>query len=133
MYLPEAPAVAAEQRAWQVLHGPRRAPRRAVPRSWWVGLAALVLSVLVLYVHTVSQEAHLQSEKRAIAELKEANLDKRTQLAGLQNPRRIETVATRHLAMKEPKEVVFLPQTSSAKAPRINQIPPPPVIVHEGF
>lgn len=135
MYLPDsAPLIAAEQKqAWQVISGLRRAPKRAVPKSWWLGIGALTLATLVLYVHTVGAEAALVSKQKDIQQLKKANTAQRTYLASLQNPQNIENKATQQLGMQEPKEVVFLPKPVLQAKPAVNQIPPPPAVVHEGF
>lgn len=134
MYVPEPVEAPEPQPTWQVLPGVRRVVRRQVPKSWMFGIGALTLAVGVLYVHTVAQEAHVQAQQREIRELKEANTAKRSMLAAMQSPQRIENVATRQLAMQEPKEVVFLNKpVESIKATPVNRIPPPPAVIHEGF
>lgn len=133
MYAPNAAVEAEHKPSWQVISGLRRAPRRAVPRSWYLGLAALVLANLVLYVHTVTTEVQLNREQAELRQLKEQNTARRAYVAQIQNPRRIESVATRQLAMQEPKEVVYLTQPVKVSAPKVNVIPAPPAVVHEGF
>ena len=98
MHLPNAAVAVEQKQTWQVLSGMRRAPRRAVPRSWSMGLAALVLGVLGLYVHTVGQEAALNHTQQEIKQLKETNTQLRSQLAGLENPGRVENEAVQKLA-----------------------------------
>lgn len=134
MYVPNAalePETA--KPSWQVIPGLRRAPRRAVPRAWYMGLAALVLANLVLYVHTVTTEVNLNLAQTELRKLKERNTAMRAQQASMQNPSRIEKVAIGTLAMQEPKEVVYLTQPVKVSAPRVNVIPAPPAIIHEGF
>jgi cell division protein FtsB len=123
-----------QKQAWQVISGRRLMPKRAVPKSWMLGVGFLVLAVLALYVHTVAQEAGLNKLQREIHKLREENVAKRSQLASIQNPRKIDDLARNDLGMQEPKEVVFLNQpVSSMQAPKANLIPPPPAVIHEGF
>jgi cell division protein FtsB len=133
MHLPNAAVAVEQKQTWQVLSGVRRAPRRAAPRAWTMGLAALILGVLVLYVHTVGQEATLNHTQKEIKQLKETNTQLRSQLAGLENPGRVENVAVQKLAMEAPREVVYMPAANKVAAPRVNRIPPPPAVIHEGF
>lgn len=133
MYAPHAAVEAEPKPHWQVISGLRRAPRRAVPRAWYIVLAALVLANLVLYVHTVTTEVQLNRTQAELRQLKERNTAMRAYQAQIQNPRRIEQVATRKLAMQEPKEVVYLTQPVKVGAPKVNVIPAPPAVVHEGF
>lgn len=133
MHLPNAAVAIEQKQTWQVLSGVRRAPRRAVPRAWLVGLAALFLGVVVLYVHTVGQEAALNATQKEIRMLKAQSTEMRREVAHLQNPQRVETEATRKLAMEAPAEVVYMKEPAKLSAPAVNQIPPPPAVIHEGF
>ena len=133
MHLPNASVAYEQKQTWQVLSGLRRAPRRAVPKSWLVGLVALFLSVVVLYVHTVGQEAALNRTQQEIKQLKAQSTEMRRELASLQNPSRVENVATRSLAMEAPQEVVYMKPPTLVAAHAVHRIPPPPALVHEGF
>ena len=133
MHLPHAAVAYEQKQTWQVLSGIRRAPRRAVPKSWLVGLGALFVSVVVLYVHTVGQEAALNRTQQEIKQLKAQSTEMRRELASLQNPSRVESVATRSLAMEAPAEVVYMKPPTQVAAPAVNRIPPPPAVIHEGF
>jgi hypothetical protein len=133
MHLPNAAVAVEQKQTWQVLSGIRRAPRRAVPRAWTFGLAALLLGTLALYVHTVGQEAALNREQQLIRQMKEDNTHLRATLSGLESPLRIGNMATRNLAMEEPREVVYMPAAGKVAAPQVNRIPPPPAVIHEGF
>lgn len=133
MQMPQAAVTAPQQPAWRVLSAPR-APKRQVPRSWAIGLGALLVATLALYVHTVAQEAHLDRLQTELRHLHDENVAKRSELASIQNPARIAQQATTALGMQEPKQVVFLnkPVDQLQAAPN-NVIPPPPAVVHEGF
>jgi cell division protein FtsB len=108
MHLPNAAVAVEQKQTWQVLSGIRRAPRRAVPKAWWMGLAALVLGVLGLYVHTVQTEAALNKTQQDIRAMKQEATAMRAQLANLQNPRQVEAKATQALQMEAPREVVYM-------------------------
>ena len=133
MHLPNASVAVEQKHAWQVLSGIRRAPRRAVPKSWWVGLTALLVSVLALYVHTVGEEAKLNHTQRELQLLKQETVLLRSQLASLQNPSNVEKKATQALNMEAPREVVYMQEPAQVAAPQVNRIPPPPAVIHEGF
>jgi cell division protein FtsB len=133
MHLPNAAVAVEQKQTWQVLSGIRRAPRRAVPKAWWVGLAALVLGVLGLYVHTVQTEAALNKTQQDIRAMKQEATAMRAQLANLQNPRQVEAKATQALQMEAPREVVYMKTPTKVEAPAVNRIPPAPAMPHEGF
>lgn len=134
MYVPNAEIAVEQKQTWQVLSGLRRAPKRAVPKSWWLGIGLLTLSVLVLYVHTVGREASLLTMQNEIKNLERENTDLRWSLASLQNPENVETKAENVLGMQEPKDVVFMQKPDKlVPPPQVNQIPPPPAVIHEGF
>lgn len=133
MYVPNTAVAVEQKQTWQVLSGIRRAPRRAVPRAWTLGLAALILGNLVLYVHTVGQEAALNRDQQMLKQMMEENTEARAHLANLENPNRVETEATNKMGMEAPREVVYMPAASTVAAPQVNRIPPPPAVIHEGF
>jgi hypothetical protein len=133
MYAPNTAVAAEQKQTWQVLSGIRRAPRRAVPRAWTIGLAALILGNLVLYVHTVGQEAALNRDQQMLKQMMEENTEARSHLASLESPTRVENEAVQKLAMEAPREVVYMPPANKVAAPQVNRIPPPPAVIHEGF
>ena len=118
---------------WKVLNGVRRAPRRVTPPTWFIGVAGMLLAVLVLYVHTVNQEFRLTRLKGDLRHMNEEITELRSEKARLQNPRAIDDLARRQLAMQPPADVVFMaPPRLTAKHGH-NRIPPAPAVVHEGF
>lgn len=122
------------QGQWRVLNGARRgAPRRMVPRSWWLTMGGLMVATLVLYVHTVNQEFRLTHMKDDLRHMNEELTELRSEKARLQNPSNIDDVARKTLAMQPPQDVVFMTPPKVAKQGAPNRIPLPPAVIHEGF
>lgn len=135
MHLPNA-AVAVEpqpQPSWRVIAGTRSVPRQGVPRAWVIASFALFAAVMVLYVHSVQFEVSLSETQREIQALKDKNTSLRAQLASVENPSAIESLATQRLRMKTPDEVVYMKKPAAPKSAGFDRIPPPPAVVHEGF
>jgi cell division protein FtsB len=138
MYVSDAAQPAPEAAAqptgqWRVLNGVRRAPRRVIPRTWWAAVLSLLVAVLVLYVHTVSQEFRLSKMKDDVRKMKEQLTELRSEKAKVENPRNIDDLARKHLAMQAPADVVFIAPPKMNKPAPANRIPMPPAVIHEGF
>lgn len=136
MYMPESeadpqPQPAAVRPDLRVVSG-RRMPRRAIPRSWMAAIGALGLAVLVMYVHTVVQEANLRRLKKEIDVLRDATVHDRMVLEQSRNPQVIDRKA-QGLGMKMPQEVVYLNKPLNVKPSTANAIPLPQTVTHEGF
>jgi len=110
----------------------RRTPRRAIPRSWLATVGLLGVAVLVMYVHTVVQEANLNRMKKEIDELRELTVHDRMVLERSRNPQVIDRKA-QGLGMKMPQEVVYLNKPLNVKPSAPNAIPLPQTVTHEGF
>ena len=104
MYMPEteapAPPTTAVRPDLRVV-SQRRMPRRAMPKAWMATIATLVVAVLVLYVHTVIQEAHLNRVKRDIDMLRESVVKDRMVFESVRNPALIDRKAV-GIGMKQP-------------------------------
>jgi hypothetical protein len=118
---------------WRVLNGARRAPRRTIPKSWWITVLGMLAAVLVLYVHTVNQEFRLTRMKDDLRHMNEQLTELRSEKAKLQNPRNIDDLARKNLAMQPPADVVFMTPPQMTKTSQANRIPMPPAVIHEGF
>jgi cell division protein FtsB len=129
---PSEPA-ATPNAQWRVLNGVRRAPRRPIPKSWWITVLGMLAAVLVLYVHTVNQEFRLTRLKDDLRHMNEQLTELRSEKAKLQNPRNIDDLARKNLAMQPPADVVFMAPPKLTKANQANRIPMPPAVIHEGF
>ena len=128
-----SPSVARPNPQWRIIQGARRVPRRVIPTAWWVGVLALLLAVLVLYVHTVNQEFRLTRMKDDLRQMNQDITQLRWEKARIENPRNIDDLARKDLAMQAPKDVVFMTPPKVAQATKVNRIPLPPAVVHEGF
>ena len=95
-------------------------------------IGLLGLAVLVMYVHTVVQEARLNREKKEIDALREATVQARMMLEKARNPQVIDRKA-QGLGMKMPQEVVYLNKPLNVKPSATNAIPLPQTVTHEGF
>ncbi|MDB5096917.1 MAG: hypothetical protein JWM80_1338 [Cyanobacteria bacterium RYN_339] len=138
MYVSDAAQPAPEAAAqptgqWRVLSGVRRAPRRVIPRAWWAVVLSLLVAALVLYVHTVSQEFRLSKMKDDLRHMKEQLTELRSEKAKVENPRNIDDLARKHLAMQAPADVVFIAPPKLNKLAPANRIPMAPAVIHEGF
>jgi hypothetical protein len=138
MYVSDAAQPAPEAAAqptgqWRVLTGVRRAPRRVIPRTWWLAVTGLLAATLVLYVHTVSQEFRLSKMKDDLRQMKEELTVLRSEKARVENPRNIDDLARKTLAMQVPADVVFIAPPKLNKPAPANRIPLPPAVIHEGF
>ena len=135
MYMPEteapAPPTTAVRPDLRVV-SQRRMPRRAMPKAWMATIATLVVAVLVLYVHTVIQEAHLNRVKRDIDTLRESVVKDRMVFESVRNPALIDRKAV-GIGMKQPNEVVYLLKPVKVKPSAGNRIPLPQAVTHEGF
>ena len=139
--VPHGAALAAEmpgaapqrQGQWRVINGARRGPRRAIPRSWWLTVTGMLAAVLVLYVHTVNQEFRLTRMKDDLRKMNEELTELRSEKARLQNPRNIDDLARRNLAMHPPADVVFMAPPKVDQKPSGRRIPLAPAVIHEGF
>jgi cell division protein FtsB len=118
---------------WRVLSGMRRRVRHTIPTWWWFGLAVLMGLVVVLYVHTVIRENQVVTQQRELKAIQQKTKGLRSQLAGLENPRRVESKAIARLSMHQPSEIVFLPQPVVAAPLRVEAAPAVRLLCHEAF
>lgn len=135
MYMPEdvAPAQPASAvRPDLRVVAQRRTARRAMPKTWIATIATLVVAVLVMYVHTVVQEARLNRMKQDIDLLREKVVKARMHYEAVRNPALIDRKAI-GLGMKQPNEVVYLMKPVTVKPSAGNRIPLPQAVTHEGF
>lgn len=137
MYLPDAEAIS-EHRTASVrpdlrVVAARRTARRKFPRAWIATICCLTVAVLVMYVHTVVQEARLNRLKIEIDVMREATVRDRMQFEMVRNPKVIDDKARAALNMAPPKEVVFLAKPFDVKPAATTNIPLPQAVTHEGF
>jgi hypothetical protein len=134
MYLPHAAVAQEQKRTWQVLTGKRLKPKPAIPRAWWATIGLLLFAVLLLYVHTVVVEANLDRQERSVKHMQDQLAILRAQRAAAQSPAGVEDKALNQLAMQEPKEVLYMVQsTQMPQAIALNILPPPQAVIHQGF
>ncbi|MEB3284181.1 MAG: hypothetical protein VKN33_02720 [Candidatus Sericytochromatia bacterium] len=110
----------------------RRSSRTRFPRSWWMLMAFMLFSVLVMYVHTVIQEANLNRMKKDIDALREVTLKDRMRLEMARNPQVIDKKAIL-IGMKQPQEVVYFKKPLNLLSSRAGAIPPRRPVVQEGY
>lgn len=135
MYMPDAEAPdqpASAVRPDLRVVAQRRTPRRAMPKGWIATIATLVVAVLVMYVHTVVEEARLNRVKRDIDLLREEVVRDRMVYENLRNPAHIDRKAM-GLGMKQPNDVVYITKPVQVKPSAGNRIPLPQAVTHEGF
>lgn len=95
-------------------------------------MAFMLFSVLVMYVHTVIQEANLNRMKKDIDALREVTLKDRMRLEMARNPQVIDKKAIL-IGMKQPQEVVYFKKPLNLLSSRAGAIPPRRPVVQEGY
>lgn len=95
-------------------------------------MAFMLAAVLVMYVHTVIQEAQLNRMKKEIDSLREMTLKDRMQLEMVRNPQVIDQKAIL-IGMKQPQEVVYVKKPLTARTPVSNALPPRRPVIQEGY
>lgn len=110
----------------------RRIDRSRFPRSWWMVMGGMVAAVLVMYVHTVIQEAHLNRMKKDIDALREMSIKDRMHLEMVRNPQVIDKKAVL-IGMRQPQEVVYVKKPLVVKPPVTGLLPPRRPLIQEGY
>jgi hypothetical protein len=112
--------------------GGRRSGKSRFPRSWWMVMTGMFAAVLVMYVHTVMQEANLNRMKKDIDALREMTIKDRMHLEMVRNPQVIDQKAVL-IGMKQPQEVVYVKKPLVIKPPATNPLPPRRPVIQEGY
>ncbi|MEB3198738.1 MAG: hypothetical protein VKP62_16190 [Candidatus Sericytochromatia bacterium] len=110
----------------------RRARRQGFPRVWMMAISGLLLAILVMYVHTVIQEARLNRVKQEIDHLREMTIKDRMQLEMVRNPQVIDRKAG-WLGMRQPEEVVYIKRPLLVQRHPARDLPPRRPLIREGF
>lgn len=117
---------------WRVIVGAEKGPG-PIPTSWFVSGAILFVGAGLLYLHSVKREDALLRTRSEIVAIKQSIAEKRSILARLQSPPRVEAAAVKSLGLKAPDEVVFMAPPPPVRVKAQNRIPLPAALPHEGF
>lgn len=117
---------------WRVIVGADRGPG-PVPASWYLAGLSLFALAGLLYLHSVKREDALLRTRSDIVAIKQGIAEKRSELARLQSPPRVEAAAVNSLGLKAPEEVVFMAPPPPVKVKAQDRIPLPAALPHEGF